>query len=226
MVGLLLAMLSAFAGEFGPSLEGDSFAPPAAQAADTGGVVGCSSQYLDDGEQLPDLPLFFNRMSPSTAWGSPVMVETLVGAARHMRWLMPDSDPITIGDISTQHGGYLSGHVSHRAGVDADVGLYRTGGHQGRGFDNPGSDFDLEANWAFVSALLDTGDIDFILLDQSHINKLRAYALSNGLLTEAEAARIFPTTDTWRYTGILRHASGHDNHFHVRVLCPDGSRAR
>ncbi len=230
MIALVLSTLLAHAAEFGPSLEGE-VAPEAdgIEAREDGdtGAVGCSDQYLTDGVQLPDLPLFFTRQAPDAEWGTTEMIDAIVSATRHMRWLMPEASPVTIGDISHQRGGYQSGHMSHRGGIDADVGIYSTGAKQNlRGFDTLGSNFDVVANWALISAFLDTGNIDFILLDRAHIARLRAYTLRVGLLTEAEVEDVFPSDPhPWDRTGIVRHATNHDNHLHVRVLCSDGSRA-
>ena len=229
---MLLTTLFASAAEFGPSLEGEVVPTSGegveqmGEASDTG-VAGCSDQYLQDGVQLPDLPLFFTRQNPESEWGSAEMIDAIVGATRHMRWLMPDASPVTIGDISHERGGFQSGHVSHRGGIDADVGIYSTGAQQNlRGFDSLGSNFDVVANWALISAFLDTGNVDFILLDRAHIARLRSYTTKAGLLTEAESEAIFPTDPhPWDRTGIVRHASNHDNHIHVRVLCSDGTRA-
>lgn len=231
LIALLLTALLAKGAEFGPSLEGavvpaeaDGYTPEG--GSDTGSV-GCSDQYLENGVQLPDLPLFLTRQVPDAEWGSSEMIDAIVSATRHMRWLMPDASPVTIGDISHQRGGFHSGHLSHRGGIDADVGIYSTGGKQNlRGFDTLGNNFDVVANWALISAFLDTGNIDFILLDQAHIARLRAYTTKAGLLTVAEAEEIFPTeAHPWDRTGIVRHAPRHDNHLHVRVLCSDGSRS-
>lgn len=226
-MSIFVLALSAFAAEYGPALEGavPAFEPTAVE--DTG-VIGCSDQYLDMGELLPELPLFYTRAQPTHSWGSPEMVSLLVETGRHMRWLLPTASPLTIGDISAERGGFLSGHLSHRGGIDADVGIYEAGAYQNpRGFTDPGANFDVEANWALVSALLDSGKVDFILLDQGHINRLRAYTLSRGLLTEEEAEDVFPSGGRlWEKTGILRHAPNHRDHLHVRVLCSDGTRAR
>lgn len=226
MIGLVFTMFTAFAAQFGPELEGEIVPFESAASADTG-IVGCSDQFLDDGVLLPDLPLFYTRAQPNNSWGTRLMIDTIVGAARHMRWLYPDASPITVGDISSRRGGPLSGHMTHRAGIDIDIGVYSKGARQNpRGFDSPGADFDTEANWALISALLDTGNVDWILLDQSHIRRLRAYVLTNGLLTEAEAEAIFPTANHWEYTGFVRHAPNHADHLHIRVLCGDGTRAQ
>jgi penicillin-insensitive murein endopeptidase len=220
--------LSAFAAEYGPTIEGDFVAAENSGPPDTG-VVGCADQSLQDGVQLPDLPLFFTRSQPDHAWGTQEMVELLVDTARHMRWLMPDASPITMGEISRQRGGELSGHKTHRGGIDADVGIYLSGQRQAPGiFLNPGpGQFDVEANWALISAMLDTGRIDMLLLDRAHIARLKAYVLSAGLLSKEEASQVFVGEGRGSYqsTGVLRHAPNHQDHLHVRVLCPDGSRA-
>ncbi len=234
MTILGLVMMAAFAAEYGPTLEGEVLAtepaPLTDTASDTGIGGGCSDQYLRDGVQLPELPLFYVRAQPGAAYGTQEMIDLLVDAGRHMSWLMPQASPFVVGDISSPHGGYLAGHLSHRGGVDVDVGIYKKGGWQhARGFTTLApSELDVEATWALVSTMLNTGNVDFILLDRSHINRLRSYVLTAGLLTDEEAARIFPTEGSravWGSTGILRHAPHHQDHIHVRVLCSDGRRA-
>ena len=230
---LLTTVLTAFAAEYGPALEGEILVTDVATtdtASDTGGAGSCSDQYLQDGVQLPELPLFYVRAQPTNNWGSQNMVDLLVAAGRHMSWLLPTASPFVVGDISRPRGGYLAGHLSHRGGIDADVGIYKKGGWQHpRGFTTlSSSELDLEATWALISTMLATGNVDFILLDRSHINRLRSYTLSAGLLTDEEAARIFPVEGSravWASTGILRHAAHHQDHIHVRVLCDDGTRA-
>ncbi|MBM4367144.1 MAG: penicillin-insensitive murein endopeptidase [Deltaproteobacteria bacterium] len=228
----LTLVLSAFAAEYGPLVEGtegDEIAAGGHGQADTG-VVGCSDQYLGEGIDLPELPLFYYRAQPSHSWGSREMVEVIVDTSRHLRWLMPEADPLTIGDISSERGGFLSGHKSHRGGIDADIGIYMAGGKQDpRGFTalGPGT-FDLERNWMLISTLLDTGKIDMILLDRGHIERLRAYTVRAGLLTDDEAEHVFPSEGSrasWENVGIVRHAPNHADHLHVRVLCADGSKA-
>lgn len=222
----LVSIFSAFAAEYGPPMEGDVVVMSAAGQLDTG-VVGCSDDSLQDGVLLPDLPLFFSRMRPNHAWGTHEMVDLIVDTSRHMQWLMPEADPIAIGEISAQRGGALYGHKSHRGGVDADIGIFHSGGKMPQNqFDDPGGEFDVEANWTFISAMLDTGRVDMILLDHGHIARLRAYTLRAGLLTDEEADELFVGDDAWGSSGVIRHAPGHRDHLHVRVLCADGSKPR
>lgn len=226
--------MSALAAGFGPSLEG--YPDPAldigpVDTGDTGSTPGCSDQYLQDGVQLPDLPLFYNRIVPDSSWGSQEMVDVLIQGARHMRWLMPNASKIVIGDLSHMHGGVFEGHKSHRGGIDADVGIFKRGGWQSpRGFTDLSPDeFDVEANWALISTFLETGKVDMIFLDRGLIARLKAYTLRTGLLAPEEAERIFPAEGSraaWENLGIVRHAPGHTGHLHLRVLCPDGTRSK
>lgn len=231
---LALLIFSANGAGFGPSLEGfpdtqGADTTDTADTADTGGNAGCSDQYLHDGIQLPDLPLFYVRVAPNSEWGTQEMIDVIVESARHMRWLMPEASKIVIGDISHEHGGYFDGHKSHRGGLDADIGIFKNGGWQSsRGFtDLRPDEFDVEANWALISTMLETGKVDMILLDRGHIAKLKAYTLRTGLLSPEEAARIFPAEGapgSWALKGTVRHAPGHTGHLHLRVLCSDGSK--
>lgn len=231
IVGVLIALGigTSLAGEYGPAVEGE-WVVAEAELPEDSGVGGCSGTYLQDGVLLPDLPLFYTRIVPDAAWGTQEMVDLIVESTRHVRWLMPDASTVIIGDLSTRYGGFLSGHKSHRGGVDADIGIYRKGRWQpSNRFDdlNP-KDFDAEANWLLISTMLQTGKVDMILLDKSLIETLRTYTVKAGLLSTEEADQIFIReggNTHWDRTGVVRHAPGHKSHLHVRVLCADGSKA-
>lgn len=185
----------------------------------------CPKTHLAGGVQLPPAPDLYKRWHPAKAWGRPEMVEVLTRVSEEMAWLMPEADPIVVGDISTRYGGFLEGHKSHRSGVDADIGLYWGMGrmHKGGFRDVRPADLDLEANWLLIRAMLDTGLVERILLDQRLINAIRSYTIMSGELTEAEAERIFPRgyNRMWTHTGVVHHAPSHKEHMHVRVLCWD-----
>lgn len=227
---LLLASLlsSAWARTPGPDLEG--VVEPIEKAEDTGGSAGgtpCSDQYLRNGVQLPERPGLYVINIADAAWGTPLMIETLIRVAEEMAWQLPDADPFVVGDISTARGGFLSGHRSHRGGVDADLGIYAKGGRQSpRGFqDLAPNELDAKATWTFIRSLLDTGSVDRMYLDQSLINVLRRYVREEEGLSQEEVDRIFPppgTPRTWAMTGVVQHVAGHRNHLHLRVLCDNG----
>jgi len=185
----------------------------------------CSTQVLHQGVPLPPMPELYHIRNPAESWGTPELVEALVSASEEMAWLIPGADPILIGDLSRQRGGYMPPHRSHRSGLDADVGIFTQGSHQsaasGFGTITP-SNIDYEANWLFWRSLLETGLVERVLLDQSLIDAMRVWTIESGELSEAEALYIFPPRGTerlWERTGAFHHVSGHRDHIHIRVLC-------
>ncbi|MCB9678741.1 MAG: penicillin-insensitive murein endopeptidase [Alphaproteobacteria bacterium] len=174
--------------------------------------------------QLPDLPGLVDRWDAKRAWGTPLLVETLLSVSERLAWDHPDWDPITIGDLSRRGGGPLYGHKTHDLGIDADLGLFVRGGRQPDGFlDVRPADLDVAATWILVNALLDTGNVQFILLDQRHIDRLRAHALDDLGLDpiDVDAILVPPTTRLgWEQRGVVRHAPNHSSHLHVRITPP------
>ncbi|MEL6345858.1 MAG: penicillin-insensitive murein endopeptidase, partial [Myxococcota bacterium] len=143
----------------------------------------CSSQVLRNGVQLPERQELYAIWDQNKAWATPEMAHAITTGAEEMAWKMPSADPLIIGDISRRYGGHLHGHKSHRAGVDADIGIFTQGGAQPQGgyFVNvTPSTIDYEANWLFWRSMLETGLVDRILLDQSLIDAMRRYLIRTG----------------------------------------------
>lgn len=187
----------------------------------------CSTQVLHGGMRLPDRPELYAYWNASTAWGTAEMLHAVTTAAAEMAWLMPHADPLIVGDISSQTGGQLTTHKSHRSGLDADIGIFTVGGKQpdGAGFVGVTPDtIDYEANWLFWRSLLETGLVDRVLLDQPLIDAMRAWTIAEGELSEAKAFQTFPPRGTprlWARNGVFQHAVNHHHHIHLRVLCGD-----
>ena len=186
----------------------------------------CYKKSLENGEQLPYNPRIYKRWHADKAWGTADLIEVLTTESEEMAWLLPQADPVVIGDISTRNGGRLDGHKSHRGGVDADVGLYWGEGQMFmQGFRNVSpKDLDASANWLLIRSMLDTGRVERILLDQALVRVLRDHVIQSGELSREEAWRIFPATgdgEMWRQQGVVHHVAGHRHHMHVRVFCPE-----
>ena len=228
MLFLLLALLAlpAFAQEpSNPWFDGEE-EPEVVEVSDQGELWRwCYTKSLRNGVQLPDNPALYRRWTPSKAWGTPEMIEVLSSAAEEMAWVMPDVDPVVVGDISTKRGGKLRGHKSHRGGVDADIGLYWHDGvmYMGNFPVLSVRDMDRAATWQLIRAMLDTGHVERILLDDALVRALRRYVIAEKHLSREEAWRVFPSTangEMWRKTGVVHHSPGHKHHMHVRVFCP------
>lgn len=213
-LGLLAA---AFAGPLGP-WEGGT--------ADTGidAAPACDEQYPFALVELPDRPALYRRWNPERSYGTAAMVDVLVQATGKVALAYPEADPVFVGDLSTRRGGPLPPHRYHADGRSADVGLFAAGGRQPRAGFEPvwGAQLDLERTWALIEALLETGRVEHILLDQAHIRRLVEWLRSEERLSEAEIAAVFPPLDTprlWALDGIVRHAPRHVDHLHVRLRC-------
>jgi murein endopeptidase len=184
----------------------------------------CSTQRLHDGVKLPDRDDIYTTRRSQNTYGTQRTIDVITSAAEEVAWLVPEADPLVIGDISKSGGGPLSGHLSHRGGIDVDIGLFYNDGEQSDlGFITLKPDqLDVENMWILIRALLDTGEVERILLDKSLIQVLREYVIESGELSPKESLSIFPYVTGKRaflYDSVVHHHSGHKHHIHVRIRC-------
>lgn len=218
---MLLLLASAFAGPMGPAAMTGVFSMPGALSASE---PGCDDAFPYALQGMPGDTDLLRVFQPYRSFGTPTMIDTLVEASGRLAFLYPDADPVFVGDLSLHRGGALPPHRWHHDGRSADIGLFAHDGVQPvHGFEPVWSKhLDVEKTWAFVDALLDTGDIEHILLDQAHVNQLKRYVRDHDLMSAEDIAATFPPVNTpriWAMHGIVRHAPRHGDHMHVRVLC-------
>jgi hypothetical protein len=155
---------------------------------------------------------------PTRAYGERSVVTYLRHSIAEVRALYPDVPALAIGDISAEHGGKISDHVSHQTGVDVDVGFYfKT---TVASFASAGPTFDLEANWALLAAFARTAALDdgvkMIFLDYDIQRRLYEFARQRGTPDrELEFMFQYPRGRD-ELSGLVRHWPGHGDHFHVR----------
>ncbi len=158
-------------------------------------------------------------------WGADATVAWLQWAAAQVALQFPGSAPLVIGALSAENGGFIAPHKSHQSGRDADIGYFHTARSQARRFELTTADnLDAEKTWAFLEALLYTGDVTFIFMDYEIQASMYEALIDNGW-TEATLAPLFqypagPSIGR----GIIRHAKGHADHFHVRLRCVDADK--
>jgi hypothetical protein len=87
--------------------------------------------------------------------------------------------------------------------------------------------FDVDRNWTFVKAMLETGAVVTILMDYTLQELLFKKARSEGIAPQ-ELRRLFQyPRPKDREVGIVRHWEGHRDHMHVRFAChADRKRCR
>lgn len=140
-----------------------------------------------------------------------------------------DADPhmprLRIHDLSAENGGRIAGHRSHQNGRDADIAYYRRQCREDETcFMNRTrpEDLDTAHQWRLFRYWLEHDLATHIFVDYALQAPLYEYARSHGA-TAAELDRWFqyprPVTEA---RGVIRHFPQHDDHFHVRFVCPRG----
>lgn len=166
--------------------------------------------------QLPEDPCW-KRVDPAHAWATPETIEYLSRAIRAVAERYPGTAPVSIGHLSAREGGPLSPHVSHQSGRDVDVGFYYSGEPNHWYKRASGENLDLERTWWLIRTLVVDTDIEMILLDQALSKLVERFALETGESSDWVQG-IFHTQHG--RPAIVRHASGHATHLHLRFFNP------
>jgi penicillin-insensitive murein endopeptidase len=166
------------------------------------------------------------------SWALPQMVHLLHHAANHVSKKHKGS-VMFVGDLSGKTGGHLDRHGSHQTGRDADVGFYIVNSKgkpiatkrfiafddAGNARDVPGARFDEARNWTLVEGFLKDkeANVRYLFVTNGLKARLLAYAAKKHApkeLMERAAAVMMSPPD----------ADLHDDHFHVRIACPESMR--
>ncbi|MFB2552592.1 penicillin-insensitive murein endopeptidase [Ensifer soli] len=162
------------------------------------------------------------RLSRNRRWGHPELVsllERLSADAKRIGW----GKGILIGDLSQPRGGpMLTGHASHQIGLDADIWF------------QPMPDRRLSPeereDKPFVSMLRKD---QFLTVDSRRWTPVHArLVMQAASYPDVERVFVNPAIkkklcDTWQgdraLLGKVRPVYGHDEHFHIRLHCPEGA---
>ncbi|MDO4626818.1 MAG: penicillin-insensitive murein endopeptidase [Pasteurellaceae bacterium] len=159
------------------------------------------------------------RINKNRYYGHPDMINYLERLGKRVKAAgMPT---MLIGDIAMPGGGrFLTGHASHQMGLDADIWL------------RMGEMSESDAINADGKALLvvdrQAQRVDDNVWNNNHLNLIRLAAEDN------QVARIFvnpaikvklcqTATGDRSWLHKIRPWFGHDSHFHVRLVCPQGA---
>lgn len=175
---------------------------------------------IQRGVQLPKSEHYTLR-DPERSYGSSHAVTVIHDSIAAFRAETGYRGEIKIADLSKKGGGRLRPHGSHQAGRDADIRLPR---RKGVSKDNKNlSAIDWDLSWALVKAFVDSGEVEYIFLETSRQRALRKAAQRAGAsAAELERAIQYPSKRGTN-KGLVRHASGHRIHIHVRVKCADSN---
>ncbi len=162
-------------------------------------------------------------------FGTLDLTSLIASSAKSLRQDFPAAERIQVGDLSDRDGGPAGGHASHQNGLDADIVFLKKNhremnpddsGSNATGFDEDfvdakgrvSANFDVEGNWRLIQLMASSARVDRIFIDYRLKRKFCEYAVEKGMRKD------------WGETlRKLRHWANHQDHFHVRLLCPPKS---
>ena len=167
--------------------------------------------------------------SRDNVYAHPALVLMLERSAREVARLEKGS-LMMVGDLSSRDGGPLAGHVSHQSGRDADVGFYLRDAAgrpivrehftpfepNGRSRWEAGVYFDDYRNWVLLRSWVTDNRAGLVHIFVS--TGLRWRLIEYGR-KDPRFARYVDDVEL-----LLKQPAGrsvHDDHFHVRIACPD-----
>ncbi len=181
--------------------------------------------------QLP-LSRAYTRLHGSIAWGSAATVSHVTHALHDFRRRSAYVGQVMVGSLSRQGGGVFLPHRSHQSGRDVDIWLPTLSGayaqkllpgSRGRPTKAQLAEIDWHATWHLVRALVDTGGVQMIFLDERYQPFLYRGAIEAGASDiELETYVQWPRTRGEVRT-LLRHCDDHLGHIHVRFRCEPGN---
>jgi penicillin-insensitive murein endopeptidase len=174
--------------------------------------------------------LFIQEKSRENVYGHPSLVLMLQRSAKAVARSRGGS-VLLVGDLSAREGGPLAGHHSHQSGRDADVGFYARDAKgktvkltkfvafdgEGKAKDGSGLVFDDDRNWLLVMgwARDDRATMAHVFVS----NPLRARLLRHAEKSAQHRKYVPLVSALFKQP---ENAEPHDDHFHVRIRCPQG----
>jgi penicillin-insensitive murein endopeptidase len=189
--------------------------------------VGRVAQPRLAGAGAPHLAI--QAKSREHVYGHPSLVLMLQRSAKQVARSRPGS-VLLVGDLSAEGGGPLAGHHSHQSGRDADVAFYARDAKgrpvkldrfvafdaDGKAKDGSGLVFDDDRNWLLVKAWArdDRAAMAHVFVS----NPLRARLLRHAGKKADDRKYVAQVSALFKQP---ENAEPHDDHFHVRIRCPD-----
>ena len=174
------------------------------------------------GVQLPQNEELYTVRRPDFAFGSTHMVQNLQLALAKFRSHSDYAHELIVSDMSKRRGGRYGHHDSHQSGRDVDIWLPRTDEVEPGKPPGSASQINWPATWSLVKALIRTGEVQYIFLTRARQRLLYKAAQADGFDRVALGEILqYPRR---AQTAIVRHASGHTKHMHVRFRCAPSER--
>jgi murein endopeptidase len=182
---------------------------------------------LHNGVLLPRTGVGYSRRTnvKERYYGTDETIALIDYLGKRLHATYPHSAPMFIGDISKKGGGRVAPHGSHRTGRDVDIAFFEKSNKERTHFNGrlSLSELDVEKSWFLIETLLLTDQVLYIFINSRLLGAFRAHAREVGW-DDVDLDRFFLMPDAKNRRGLIRHASGHTYHFHVRFKCPPGAK--
>ena len=176
---------------------------------------------LENGVRLPPHRGYVIR-TPARAYGTEETTRWIVGAFNAVDSKFKHSKVVRVHDLSDRDGGKLRDHKSHQNGRDADISYYQSEcSSNGCRFDKfRSSELDVARQWALLEYWLRHGQAEMIFIDYRLQAKLYRHAKRKGVTKEQLDRWIQYPRGKYEPRGVIRHFPNHEDHLHVRFVCP------
>lgn len=202
---------------------GDDFVSESVGYAGDGSLVG--------GVPMVDGPGRILKMEAWKSYATAYNVAVLDAILRQWAERFPEDRPLLVGNMSAAKGGRLRPHSTHRSGRDVDLSYPQKivpGEEEYNWREMSERNLDADRNWALLELLVESGELEVVLMDSKLQKILYDHAIATGRVAKGELGfwleypRQPGTVET-----IVRHHAGHVDHLHARFKCqPSESRCK
>ena len=188
------------------------------------GATGVSRGLANNGSlaggiQMQSGPGYVIR-NPKRSYGTALTVSLIMDAMQAYKDKFPKAPRFMIGDLSLEHGGKLTPHLSHQSGRDVDISYIHTSNKEELRFQHmTKTTLDVEKNWFVLEYFLKSGKVQYIFVDYDLQAVFYNYAKARGYSDAQLKTMIQYPNGKKSYHAIMRHSKGHADHFHVRFVC-------
>ena len=179
---------------------------------------------LYNGEPLPPSENYV-ILYPYRTFGTYYAVSEIRRVMREFYDEYPDTHRLMVGDISYRNGRRMPPHKSHQSGRDVDISYPRKGEpddldrfHYVRR-----DELHPEKTLALIKKFIDGGQVQYIFMSRWFQRILIREAREQGA-PEAWIDAVFQYPHWSGGDALIRHSSGHRNHFHLRFKCQETDR--
>ncbi len=188
---------------------------------DTKSVGAPNSGKLVSGEKMPEGPGYVIK-HPSLAFATSETINGLVTCIAAVQKKFEGTKDMIIGHLSKPAGGKLKPHKSHQSGRDVDVAYYRIGDGPPAFGKATAANIDVKRTNAFVECLVSSGEVEYIFID-TYIQKILYEDFEARGYGEEFLEKVFQyPRGKGKQLGVVRDEEGHDDHMHLRFVCPPG----